>query len=203
MECHAEFLSAGSFDWVGVKGGREHVIEVGNGRQWSVAHNDQSIGRERVQENDWHDLETQGNTVLNEPNHETICQASELSVIFARIFKLITFESTSLEILRMIDRVLHDFHTVLDLLGKDVVHVEAGDQFWDQEKETIAVEFNWFRELHNEKAHCNDLNHDANEHALENSGGLDSVEVNSFEVFSWIVFFPIVHGNWIKERDEC
>jgi hypothetical protein len=32
----------------------------------------------------------------------------------------------------MINSVLHYFHTVFDFLCKDIVHVEARDQFWNE-----------------------------------------------------------------------
>lgn len=140
VEVDAKFLTRGGLDWVRVKGTCEHVIKVGHCSQGSVAHNNESVAVQRVQENDGHDFEAECNTVLDEANSESVRQASVLTVLLRCAFIFILVESPSLEMVWMIDGVLHDLHAILDLLGKNVVHVEARDELWNKEEETVAFE---------------------------------------------------------------
>lgn len=116
---------------------------------------------------------------------------------------LILIESLSLKMLWMIDSVLHDFHSILDFLGENIVHVEAGDKLWNEEKEPVAFELNALREFDDEERDSNDLNHNANEHSLEYRSGLNLIKVDSRQVLSWEVLLPLVHNYWVKKRDEC
>lgn len=101
-----------------------HIIESSDTCQCCITEQNKEVAVKTVQEDDGHNFKNDSQDVLDEAKQKGVSEADVPAVLFGCSLRVVVLETSTHEVTRVVNYILHRVESVRDFSGKCRVHVE-------------------------------------------------------------------------------